>query len=202
METMLPSRDWCSMSASDVAPSVGSSHAIRLQYTLTSEEAAWVLERSVPVRENKLLHRTVVAGAACMAIHSATIGFWIGAAVFGTAAIRSLTRYSGQKRLIKFVFRGEVDYDLIVDREGIRGTFDFRMRIRRWSTTTEVEHRWPQLKSILRVGDYLWLEFPSRKVFGFNMPAGVIIPLEAFEASDDLRLCDAWAESGLREGVR
>ena len=95
-----------------------------------------------------------------------------------------------------------LDYDLMVDSEGIRGSSHYRMRIKRWSTTTAIEYQWRQLKSFMRVGNYLWLEFPSRNVFGFNMPTGAIIPLEAFATGDDLRQCEAWAESGLRAGVR
>jgi hypothetical protein len=121
---------------------------------------------------------------------------------FRNGVYRLFDTLPGQHSLIKFVFRGEADHDLIVDSEGIRGTLDYRMRIKRWSTTTQIEYQWPQLKSFMRVGDYLWLEFPSRKVFGFNMPAGAIISLEAFATPDDLRQCEAWAESGLREDVQ
>lgn len=160
-----------------------------LQYEVTSEEGFQIGSARIRASRSRWSSRLAGIAAACLAIQLARDDNWKIAAVFGMAGFTALTGFRTSDRLLKYLFRGVVHVDLILDQNGIRGTLEPRLHFKWWSESSQFKYAWNRLRKVERLPDYL--------IFEFHGGGGTIIPVAAFASSHNLEQCEEWVETGL-----
>lgn len=106
------------------------------------------------------------------------------------ATNNSLTRWLSRKSM-----RGVTHTRLELDFSGIRGTLETPSPFNRNGRETKhYNYGWRRIRNIHRPAGFVLLEFHGGGT--------ITIPEMAFASYDDMRQCEAWAESGVRAGVQ
>jgi hypothetical protein len=91
--------------------------------------------------------------------------------------------------ILRSWLRGTMNCELVVDQMGVRGDVQSQMRRASLSESRRFNYDWNRLRKMERVAGCL--------IFEFHGGGGTMIPVSAFADADDVRQCEAWAESGL-----
>jgi hypothetical protein len=172
-------------------PSAGIGPSIPLRFSITTDDLFRMGREVVRTSRWDWIRRLGAVGTTGLAIHFAFQSEWLVAALTAVVACQLWMRHRLMEWLLRRWLNGAMNCELVVDQVGVRGELQSQMRLRSLSESKRFNYAWNRLRKIERVSDCL--------VFEFHGGSGTIIPVVAFADEDDLRQCEAWAESGLTQ---
>jgi hypothetical protein len=170
---------------------VGGSLSIPLRFEMTIDEMFRIGPQLYQNRRVFFGTRWMAVIPVVLAIFSATRADWLGAALFGVLGAQMWWQFGLMKWWLRKLLRGGTHADLELDEHGIRGVLEYYLSGKEKPDVKRIGYSWRQLRKAIRLPDYLYLEFHGG--------GGAIIPVTAFDDTEDLERCEAWAENGLAQ---